>query len=418
MDKENATALVGLREQLNTIRSEVFTINSGLQNVAGLIQTDAALDQQRLRNEAEQERLLAEREIRVGQEEQLQQRISAALIQPVKKVEKTLTSVFSRITDSLKFLFTGVFAAGTIKFINSGISGIIGTFKKISTVVKSAFEFIGNGFNLLRSGFISVISGVRNVTGRIIKSATALAASPFKAIAEIFKNLFGKSGAAAPSTRAAAAAASSTPTLSSGNLFSQILKSRALRIGGFGLGAFATAQNVQEGDILGAGLSGAATIPSPIQLPATLASIVYEISTGGGMKMDNILPKQGFSLPPLPDFSKTFSDLKNNMFGSANLDAPAKEVNVPVADNPPTTTRTIPVVPFTSQVQTTPPLTRSVGPLPEPTPDVVYLQSGQKEQPTITGGGSVNITDVPLIPSGNSDNFYTLYAQVSYNVVI
>ena len=103
MDNENTTALVGLQQQLNTIRSEVFSTNTGLQNIAGLIQTDSFLDQQRLREEKEQERILAEREIRIGQEEQLQQRISSSLVQPVKKLETNLTSTFEGITSSLKY---------------------------------------------------------------------------------------------------------------------------------------------------------------------------------------------------------------------------------------------------------------------------------------------------------------------------
>jgi hypothetical protein len=70
----------------------------------------------------------------------------------------------------------------------------------------------------------------------------------------------------------------------------------------------------------------------------------------------------------------------------------------------------------TTKMQTVP---FNIGPEPEPKPNVVYAPSGssapqQQEQPLSTGPAS----DVPFIPSSNVDNFYTLYSQINYNVVL
>lgn len=58
------------------------------------------------------------------------------------------------------------------------------------------------------------------------------------------------------------------------------------------------------------------------------------------------------------------------------------------------------------------------GPAPTPPPNVVYKKvgssSGGAKQPMKTGSA----TDIPSIRSSNPDNFYTLYSQVNYNVVI
>lgn len=64
--------------------------------------------------------------------------------------------------------------------------------------------------------------------------------------------------------------------------------------------------------------------------------------------------------------------------------------------------------------------TQSYVPSQEPpaAPNVVYRRSGggKRGQGTTLNSGSA--TGVPLIPSSNPDNFYTLYSQINYNVVM
>ena len=80
-----------------------------------------------------------------------------------------------------------------------------------------------------------------------------------------------------------------------------------------------------------------------------------------------------------------------------------------------------------AQLQTTPARTQSlqtsllnIGPAPEPKPNVVMMSSlggGQPQEPQMTSSGGA-ASDVPAISSSNPSNFYTLYSQVSYNVVM
>lgn len=408
MDKENATSLVGLREQLNTIRSEVFTVNSGLQNIAGLIQTDSFLDQQRLREEKEQERILAEREIRIGQEEQLQQRISSSLIQPVKNLENKLTSTFEGITSSLKYLFTSVLGFQLLRSIKFSALKTGQALSNIGTVVRNSLGFITGAFSNLRSGIGSIITSVTNVTQRVAKSAVELAKSPFAAISEIFKNLF-KGGKPTVQSAPGAVTQSVDDAIKGLSGLFRGIGGTALRVGGTALGAVATAQNIQEGDIPGAILSGAATIPSPLQIPAAIGSVGYEMMTGGGIKSGNISLPESFKLPNFD-----FSSMKDNIMGAANLDVPAERTFVAKVEE----TKTTKMDAFVSQVQTPKLQTPNIGPVPEAAPDFIYLQSGQKGQQSVASVSTPQtLTDVPLISSKNTDNFYTLYSQLNYNVV-
>ena len=72
-----------------------------------------------------------------------------------------------------------------------------------------------------------------------------------------------------------------------------------------------------------------------------------------------------------------------------------------------------------AQVQPLPKPTQNVGELPEPTPNVVMMPSGQgNNQQSSISQAPTNGTDTPLISSSNPDNFYVLYSQLNYNVVM
>lgn len=63
---------------------------------------------------------------------------------------------------------------------------------------------------------------------------------------------------------------------------------------------------------------------------------------------------------------------------------------------------------------------QKVGPLPEPKPNIIITSIPQQQKPQISVTPSTKglATRVPSIPSSNPDNFYSLYSQVTYGVVI
>ena len=70
-------------------------------------------------------------------------------------------------------------------------------------------------------------------------------------------------------------------------------------------------------------------------------------------------------------------------------------------------------------IQSPPKPETAVGSLPEPKPNVIMASTVTQNQNRNQGSSrSGPITDVPLILSANSDNFYTLYSQSHYNVVM
>jgi hypothetical protein len=69
----------------------------------------------------------------------------------------------------------------------------------------------------------------------------------------------------------------------------------------------------------------------------------------------------------------------------------------------------------TSKISTLP---FNIGPEPDPKPTIVYASSGSSTAPSQQPLKSGPASDVPAISSSNPDNFYTLYSQINYNVMM
>ena len=409
--------LIGLQSQVEGVRSELVSTNNGLIGIANLIRTDSAQDQQRLLDERREQQVLSERKIREGQEDLLERQVSASLVEPVNKLERNLSSTFGNIEKALKFLFvgvvSGVFLKGLGKVVKLGKSTLSG----VGTLLSNIFGAIGSGLGTIKNGFGSVLKSIGGVVDDISKGILSLAKSPFKAIADAFKKLLGK-GTPSP------APPTPKPTTSPGG--GGALRSLQRFLGPITrlAAGFGAASSAMEGDYVGAGVYGAATLfPNPVTGSAALGYSFFgdEIKQG----WSNITSQfenfnfQGLSIPNLFGMN-TEVDASGTSTGSAGETA-SPAASTTTSTSQPAGPQALTVVPFRpdqSQVQTPPAQQRNLEPPAEPAPDVVYLQSGNQQASTVASGGGGTLTDVPLIPSANPDNFYTLYAQLNYNVVI
>ena len=422
-----SSPLVSIQGQLDNIRSEVSGVNSGLQGIASLIQTDSALESQRIRLEQDQEKKLVEREIRVGQEEQLQQTVSAALVAPIKKIEPKLTSTFDRATDALKKLFGTGFGLLGISALTKGTAANLRKLTDIRGIFKSSLGFITSSFSLMRGGFARVVNSIRGVTSKVFDIAKDLAKSPLKAVSDLFKNFLKvKPGAGAAASGAGAAVAGGFDILS---------------LLGKGVAALGGAADVATGQNFDATLAFTSLLIPQTRLitgTAYAADAIAEVF-GGNIFGKNSNQKPGApeaQNPMIPKFefgkNINFSSLQafasdkinqfGNMFGFSGDPGPKPGSPQILPEDTMNTLgpRSIPVVPYKppAKIQPTQTQTPNVGPPPEPKPDIIYTTTGNQQQGAVQDQQSVPITDVPLISSSNPDNFYTLYSQLNYNVVI
>jgi hypothetical protein len=79
---------------------------------------------------------------------------------------------------------------------------------------------------------------------------------------------------------------------------------------------------------------------------------------------------------------------------------------------------TVPYLISADQMQTIPIQLPNIESLPEPEPNVVMLPAPQSKRRQSMIAPSSAGSDAPLINSANPDNFYVLYSQLNYNVVM
>jgi hypothetical protein len=91
----------------------------------------------------------------------------------------------------------------------------------------------------------------------------------------------------------------------------------------------------------------------------------------------------------------------------------------PAVVSPQPNTQTSETTPSPAQVSIPLKMPQQVGQLPEPKPSLTMIKtSNNSNQPPIAPLTNGALSDVPLINSANPDNFYVLYSQLSYNVVM
>lgn len=509
-----------LRSAIDSLRIETTTLNQGLVSISNLIQQDSALEKQQAVEKAENERKLAETNIRLGKESQLEQNITNSLVTPVQALQQKVDNIFGRIGEALTTLFFGWLTNQGIEALKAASEGNKEKLEEIKNNVLKTIGFGVAGIGAIKIGFDLIIKTITGITGKIGGLVLKLALAPLKVLrstlqaAPIIGGLFGgpKPGAK-PGPK---------PTGVGGMLSGakNVLKGLA---GPLLTGTALTGLDIAQGEDPGRAIAGAATgmigsagafaLGSLIPIPGTgfgAGALAYGPSADFGKEMydkffgksetpqakvaEPTTPKAGNSKPEPPPtimapveadakISSPTVEPQNSMMSDSGASSSATTTAPPAAVQPQTPAipppspemvknfetawkykdnsmargriesawnnmtveqqqqakewakstgkdwtemklvekpSTVQAVPLPSaQVQPLPKPTQNVGELSEPAPNVIMMPSGQSNnQQSSISQAPTNGTDTPLISSSNPDNFYVLYSQLNYNVVM
>lgn len=436
----------GLQQSLDVIRVQVTDLNQGVQNTAKLLQAESALEQNQVKQEQEQERRLAERKIRLGKESALERGIQAALARPILKLQQTITSLFDRIMGSLTTLFFGWLTnqgIETLKALTEGNSKKLEEIK--NNVIKNVLYAIG-AFAAVKIGFGLLMRTITGLTLRLTGLVARIALAPFRLAGSAIGGLLGLGRGAG---RAITGAGGRTPITTSGGKVLSRSGPVGRFLGGIGnigkgaQGVLRGAGNVAsklfapialgvgtyriaKGDITGGLLSYASAVPI-IGLPALGIDIAREYGafegTFLGKKKDNAAASAPTKAKVAPSQPQTpamppASEMKFSVDTANMLQAPAQPLAQETA--PPYDTLNIEGLiqeKPAANMQAPPKPATPVGTLPEAKPNIIMAGGGRDRTQTMAAQQEP-LTDVPFIPSSNTDNFYVLYSQMNYNVVM
>jgi len=285
-----------LQKSLNIIAANIRFLNDGIQNTSKQLKLEGLIEKKNLQDQQDSERKLNERNVRIGKENLLERRITAALSRPIVSLQKNITGLFDRIKNSLTTLFFGWLTNQLIETIRAYTEGNTKKLEEIKNhVIKNVLYSVG-AFTAIKIGFDLVIRTITGLSLRLAGLTAKIVSAPFKAAGFVAAKALGASASAAKamttpkpssSTGSSAAKSGSKPLSKSGgavdNFFTSVKKipsffGKGAKMLGKGLPVIGTAIDVYgagtelgKGNLAGAGLYGAAALTSLIpglQLPS------------------------------------------------------------------------------------------------------------------------------------------------------
>ena len=507
-----------LRSAIDSLRIETTTLNQGLVSITNLIQQDSAVEKQQEAEKAESERKLAETNVRLGKESQLEQNITNSLVTPVQALQQKVGNIFGRIGEALTTLFFGWLTNQGIEALKAASEGNKEKLEEIKNNVLKTIGFGVAGIGAIKIGFDLIIKTITGITGKIGSILLKLATAPLKVLrstlqaAPIIGGLFGgpkpPGGAKPPGGGGMMGGAKNALKGLAGPLLQGTIgtgidiamgEDPGRAVAGAAGGVIAAAPAAAVGGLLGpvgsfgAGIAGYSigsgfgkdlydkffgksetpqekvaepttpkvgdskpepppTIMAPVEADAKISSSTVEpqnsMMSDSGTSVSTattappaaeVQPQTPAIPPPSPEMTKNFQaawDNRNRGYARGRIESAwnnmtveqqqqAKEwakstgkdwTEMKLVEKP----STVQAVPLPSaQVQPLPKPTQNVGELSEPAPNVIMMPSGQtNNQQSSISQAPTNGTDTPLISSSNPDNFYVLYSQLNYNVVM
>jgi hypothetical protein len=535
--ESNQQYISSLGFQIQSLQQQVNNLNAGLIQISTLIQNDAQVEQQRILSQADRDRKLAEEEVRIGKENQIEKKLESALVAPVTRITPKLTDIFGRIQSALGFLFAGWLTDQIVKYFDEQQKGDTNNLKKIkNNIIKhlgyavGALLLIKGGFNLIIKTLGSVVMKITGLIGKIITA-------PIKAVVNQTKKLIG--GGEKGVTEGATKGVVEGEAKGAGE---GILKNVSRGLGGIArtavnavVGVSEFVERKKEGQTTlqaGAGTLGsmyaaekgaelgAKLLPGPLKLPGMIGGGAAGFILGGkGIDfltgankpetkesskpttptqtttkatkptepIQTTTKKSEPTVSAIPESNKknTENQEKSTTVASSgtgnfnfNIDTSKPEIQrIENSSNSQPQTPAIPPPPSSemsskfqmawdnrnnplargriesawdqmspeqqqqakiwaqtkgynwnemklkeksANLQAPPKPSVPVGSLPEAKPTIIMAsQNGQNQVSSPPPAPSnISLSDVPLIRSSNPDNFYTLYAQLNYNVVM
>jgi hypothetical protein len=457
--------VASLSDQFRTIGVFVRDLGSNVSGLNRGITTDTNLEVTKDRQELERERRLAERGEREGKEKQLEQKLQQALLAPARFITNRAKGVLDNLMNAFGLFFLGWLSNKIIDTIKNR-SG------KTSNIFKDIFDSIIGGVtqyfksllfvNKVFANIARLAFGITKLISKTLVGGLNLLFGALRGVAKGTVNFFKGAGKSAlealgilPKVAAEAGteAATKAGTRAATEAGAELALRGGSRLAGSALPFLGAApdfifalSDLYQGDYkssMYSALAGLATLSTPFTFGwGHVASLgLTGLSIQSSMEFNNQkesktqpstpqttrVPQPTSSTSPAAKTAPAASEPLTPYSGSFGVDTTGMEFGVgndygesstplksQAQTNPPDKTQ-----PNLAQTQSIPSPIPQVGPAPAPKPNVVMLSSAQNNQSsTVLKSSPQAASNVPFIPSSNPDNFYVLYSQVNYNVVV
>jgi hypothetical protein len=183
--QQNQSSLIEVQSGIFGIKQDINQLNTGLISIATLLQQDATNEERILRSQQESERRLAEEQVRIGKESELEQKIQAAIIAPVERLSPKVQNLFGNILQSLGYLFGGWLTNQVIEYIETEGEGNNERLTEIKNNIIKNIAIAGGAIVAIKFGITALRKSLFGVTLQIAKLLGRTVAAPFNGIKNI-----------------------------------------------------------------------------------------------------------------------------------------------------------------------------------------------------------------------------------------
>ena len=168
---QNSLALTSISQQLQSVSSQIASLNFSLNGIKENLAVSDNLERQREAARRNRERILAEQGLREGKEGTLERKIQTALTSPLRRVAAKTRGILARLQDFFLIIAGGWLTATGIDLLQAMAEGNVDKINEYKNKFLKGLLVIGGAFTALQVGIGVTINLLSRFVGTVARVA-------------------------------------------------------------------------------------------------------------------------------------------------------------------------------------------------------------------------------------------------------
>ena len=238
---QNSLALTSISQQLQTVSSQVASLNFSLNGIKENLAVSDNLERQREAARRNRERILAEQGLREGKEGTLERKIQTALTSPLRRVAAKTRGILARLQDFFLIIAGGWLTASGIDLLQAMAEGNVDKINEYKNKFLKGLLVIGGAFTALQVGIGVTINLLSRFVGTVARVAFGgILKGAFRGVRRLISGVIGqiigggiggffRGAATSATTSAVAGGAGSALTIAGGEELKKLREPRVIK---------------------------------------------------------------------------------------------------------------------------------------------------------------------------------------------
>ena len=190
---QNSLALTSISQQLQSVSSQIASLNFSLNGIKENLAVSDNLERQREAARRNRERILAEQGLREGKEGTLERKIQTALTSPLRRVAAKTRGILARLQDFFLIIAGGWLTASGIDLLQAMAEGNVDKINEYKNKFLKGLLVIGGAFTALQVGIGVTINLLSRFVGTVARVAFGgILRGAFRGVRRLLSSVLGQ----------------------------------------------------------------------------------------------------------------------------------------------------------------------------------------------------------------------------------